>query len=329
MQVLIVEDEAPAFRRLQKILEEINPQIEIVEVLDSVDDSVQWFANHTHPDLIFMDIQLSDGLSFEIFESVQINRPVIFTTAFDEYMLRAFKVNSIDYLLKPIKKDELEASIAKFQQLKSTFSGAMPDLNQLISTIRLDDKMFKTRFLVKKGEELLSVRTEDIAYFQTRHGVVHMITNGGKSHLMDFTLDELTHQLDPNQFYRANRQFIIHFPAIRKVHKFHKGKLLIELLQPCNEQITVSAEKATDFKEWLGDWSVRPYLNLSRHSGVKAYAIGDDYVDVAFVSGDSYRYSYKVPGREHVENMKYLAREGMGLSTDISKVVKQNYARKL
>ncbi len=255
LQVLIIEDEAPAFRRLQKILEEINSNIEIVEVLDSVEESVRWFHSNTSADLIFMDIQLSDGLSFEIFETVKITSPVIFTTAFDEYMLRAFKVNSIDYLLKPIKKDELAASLAKFEQLKSAFAGSthLPDLNALVSQIKLDDRKYKTRFLVKKGEELLSVETTDIAYFQTRHGVVHLVTNSGRNHIMDFTLDELMHQLDPEQFYRANRQFIVHFPAIRKLHKFHKGKLVIELEQATTEQITVSAEKATDFKAWLGD----------------------------------------------------------------------------
>lgn len=255
MKVLIVEDEAPAFRRLQKVLEEINPDIEIVDVLDSVEESVKWFSSQAAPDLIFMDIQLSDGLSFEIFESVKITRPVIFTTAFDEYMLRAFRVNSIDYLLKPIKKEELTASLIKYEQMKSSFGGdnGLPDLNTLIRQIRLDDKKYKTRFLVKKGDELISVETQDIAYFQTRHGVVHMTTTGGRGHIMDFNLDELMQQLDPDQFYRANRQFIIHFPVIRKVHKYHKGKLLVELEQPTDEPVTVSSEKASDFKGWLGD----------------------------------------------------------------------------
>ncbi len=255
MKVLIVEDEAPAFRRLQKILEEIDPQIEIVEVLDSVEESVKWFGIQNAPDLVFMDIQLSDGLSFEIFDSIKINRPVIFTTAFDEYMLRAFKVNSIDYLLKPIKKEELKASLFKYEQMKNAFGSQheLPDLNALISQIRLDDKKYKTRFLVKKGDELISVETSEIAYFQTRHGVVHMITFSERTHIMDFNLDELMHQLDPGQFYRLNRQFIVHFPAIKKVHKYHKGKLLVELQHPTEEALTVSSEKATDFKNWLGD----------------------------------------------------------------------------
>ena len=202
-----------------------------------------------------MDIQLSDGLSFEIFESIKITRPVIFTTAFDEYMLRAFKVNSIDYLLKPIKKEELKASLAKYEQMKNAFGNydGLPDLNTLISQIRLDDKKYKTRFLVKKADGFISVEIDDIAYFQTRHGIVHMTTFGDRTHIMDFNLDELMQQLEPRQFYRANRQFIVHFPAIRKIHKYHKGKLLVELEKQTNEPIIVSSEKATDFKNWLGD----------------------------------------------------------------------------
>ncbi|MEO1053186.1 MAG: LytTR family DNA-binding domain-containing protein [Bacteroidota bacterium] len=257
MRVLIVEDEAPAFRRLQKVLEEINPEIEIVDVLDSVEESIKWFESQPLPDLVFMDIQLSDGLSFEIFDAVTVNKPVIFTTAFDEYMLRAFKVNSVDYLLKPIKKEELAASLAKYENLRNAFGNgtqtSTPDLNALIRQIRLDDKKYKTRFLVKKGDELLSVETSDIAFFQMRNGVVHLTTNGNRHHIMDFNLDELTQQLDPERFYRANRQFIIHFPAIKKVHKYHKGKLLIELSYPTEEPVTVSSEKASDFKAWLGD----------------------------------------------------------------------------
>lgn len=256
MKILIIEDEAPAFRRLQKVLEEINSKIEIIEVIDSVEESVKWFEeNHDLPDLIFMDIQLSDGISFEIFDSIQVKVPVIFTTAFDEYMLRAFKVNSIDYLLKPIKKEDLSNSLDKYEQMKNVFAHKheLPDLNSLIGQISLKEKNYKTRFLVKKGEQLISAETSSIAYFQTRNGVVHMITINNQNHIMDFNLDELTIQLDPEEFYRANRQFIIHFRAIDKVHKYHKGKLLVEMNQPTNEPICVSSEKATDFKDWLGN----------------------------------------------------------------------------
>ncbi|MEL7002260.1 MAG: LytTR family DNA-binding domain-containing protein [Bacteroidota bacterium] len=254
MNVLIIEDEAPAFRRLQKILEELRPSFKIVEVIDSVEESVKWIKNHNSPDLIFMDIQLSDGISFEIFEQVKINTPVIFTTAFDEYMLRAFKVNSIDYLLKPIKKDDLNASLVKYENLKNSFSSPQSfDLNTLISQIRMDDKKYKSRFLVKQGEKLLSVETQDIAYFQSKNGVVYLSTTNDRKYIMDYTLDELIQQLEPQKFYRANRQFIVNFSSIKTVHKYHKGKLLIELSQKTDEAITVSSERATDFKIWFGD----------------------------------------------------------------------------
>ncbi|MFT6866427.1 MAG: DNA-binding LytR/AlgR family response regulator [Cyclobacteriaceae bacterium] len=252
MKVLIIEDEAPAFRRLQKLLEEINPDLEIVEVLDSVEDSVKWFNNHQLPDLIFSDIQLSDGISFEIFDQVQITKPVIFTTAFDEYMLRAFRVNSIDYLLKPIKKEDLEKSLSKFAQMKASFGGGT-DISELLKSIKLDEKEYKTRFLTKVGDKLVSVEAENIAYFQTRHGVVHMITLQGRSYLMDQTLDELAGQLEPDKFFRVNRQFLVQFKAIQSVNRYHKGKLLV-LLNPATEEgVIVSAEKATEFKKWLGD----------------------------------------------------------------------------
>ena len=254
MTVLIIEDEAPAFRRLQKVLEEINPEIKIVEVIDSVEDAVKWLGANKHPDLFFMDIQLSDGLSFEIFESIKISRPIIFTTAFDEYMLRAFKVNSIDYLLKPIKKDDLVRSLQKYEEMKRTFSEgtAVPDINALISKIRLDDKKYKSRFLVRKGEELISIEAEAIAYFQSRNGVVHLFGTTGNTYLVDFNLDELAQQLDPVKFYRANRQFLIAYDAIKKTHRYHKGKLLVEMERPTDEPITISSEKAAEFKQWLG-----------------------------------------------------------------------------
>lgn len=253
MNVLIIEDEAPAFRRLQKILEELRSELKIVEVIDSVEESVKWLKNHQMPDLIFMDIQLSDGISFEIFEEVEIKKPVIFTTAFDEYMLKAFKVNSIDYLLKPIKKEELEASLSKYEGLKKAFSTTQDfDLNSLIGQIRMDDRKYKSRFLVKQGEKLLSIETTDISYFQSRNGVVYLCTHNDRKYIMDFTLDELIQQLEGDKFYRANRQFIVSYNGIKTVHKYYKGKLLIELNIKADDSITVSSEKASDFKNWFG-----------------------------------------------------------------------------
>lgn len=251
MKVLIIEDEAPAFRRLEKILTELRPSMEIVEVLDSVEDAAKWFRNHQMPDLALMDIQISDGISFQIFDQVEVKCPVIFTTAFDEYLLKAFKVNSIDYLLKPIKKEELEQALKKYENLQQTFSVNQIDMSVLLNEINLSKPKYKNRFLIKQGDKMLSIRSEDIVCFQSKHGVVHIATKNGRTYLSDFTLDELGNQIDPNAFFRANRQFIISADFISTVHKHFKGKLLVDVLHFSDEQILVSSEKATAFKQWL------------------------------------------------------------------------------
>jgi len=250
MKILIIEDEAPAYRRLEKILMEIDPGIHIVEVLDSVEESVKWLQTHPAPDVALMDIQISDGISFQIFERIDVKCPVIFTTAFDEYLLRAFKVNSIDYLLKPIKKEELQQALQKFKNLRSAFS-TEPNLTDILKQISLTETKYKSRFLVKQGDKMLSIRSEDVVCFQSRHGIVHIVTKGGKTYLSDFTLDDLAAQLDPAVFYRANRQFIIHADQNQAVHRYFKGKLLVELTGFTGEDIIVSSEKAAGFKEWL------------------------------------------------------------------------------
>ncbi|MFY0627754.1 MAG: response regulator transcription factor [Reichenbachiella sp.] len=253
MKVLIIEDEAPAFRRLQKLLEETDPTIEIQEVFDGVKETVKYLQNHQPPDLIFMDIQLSDGISFEIFDQIEINRPVIFTTAFDEYMLRAFKVNSIDYLLKPINQEDLARSLEKYNALKSQLADqGVPSIQKLLHEIRLDDKKYKSRYLVKMGDKLVSVETENISCFQARNGVVYLMNRDGKKYLIDQTLDDIMEDLDPEKFYRVNRQYIMSYPCIQSVHKLGKGKLLIEPAFPQDDQIIVSSEKSAGFKEWLG-----------------------------------------------------------------------------
>ncbi|WP_422361064.1 LytR/AlgR family response regulator transcription factor [Reichenbachiella sp.] len=253
MTVLIIEDEAPAFRRLQKLLEEVDDSIQIIEVFDGVKEAVKWLNYHQCPDLIFMDIQLSDGLSFEIFEQVEINKPVIFTTAFDEYMLKAFKVNSIDYLLKPINKNDLQRSLEKYTKLKSQFSETeTPSIQELIKNIRLDDRKFKSRFLIKMGEKMMSVETQDIFCFYAHAGLVYLLTKADKKYLIDQTLDDISKELDPEKYYRANRQYILNYNCIEAVHKFGKSKLLVETSFAHEEQIIVSSEKATAFKQWLG-----------------------------------------------------------------------------
>jgi DNA-binding LytR/AlgR family response regulator len=253
MKVLIIEDEAPAFRRLQKILEEVEPGIEIVEVIDSVEDAVKYLKHHHLPALIFMDIQLSDGISFEIFDQVEVGCPVIFTTAFDDYMLRAFKVNSIDYLLKPIKKEELETSLRKFKSLAHQYGQSSADYAEVLRQIRQDQKKYKQRFLIRQGEKMMSVGVDEIAYFQLRNGVVSLHTWQQKSFVLDFNLDEILQQMDPQEFFRANRQYIVHVKSIQVAHKYHKGKVLLEIQPAPSDQVIVSAERATEFKLWFGD----------------------------------------------------------------------------
>lgn len=251
MKVLIIEDEAPASRRLQKILAEIEPAFEIIGCLDSIDSSVKWLKNNKEPDLIFMDIQLSDGLSFEIFKCVNINSPVIFTTAYDEYAIQAFKVNSIDYLLKPIDKDELKNSLNKFEKLRESFSVKVLDLQEIVKNLKLSGPVYKSRFLIKIGANLLIIPTNEIAYFFAENKLVFIVTFAGKKYIAENTLEELEALLDPDLFYRANRKFIIHINSLESISASFSGKLKLKILPHINEEITVSREKTSEFKKWI------------------------------------------------------------------------------
>lgn len=250
MKILIIEDEAPAFRRLQRILEEINPSIEILDVIDTVKDSVKWLKVHQAPDLIFMDIQLADGISFEIFESIEISTPVIFTTAYDEYTLKAFKVNSIDYLLKPIDKSLLELSLTKFSNLKHAYSNDI-DLKTILHTIQPESKVYKKRFLVKKKDQLLSIKTTDIAYFYSENGMVFFRTASENKFSLDTSLDSIESQLDPQMFFRINRQCIVNIESIKSSYPYGKGKIMVEVIPKSHNPLVISRDKASSFKKWL------------------------------------------------------------------------------
>lgn len=250
MKVLIIEDEAPAFRRLQRILESLDESIEIIEVIDTVEESINWLNNNALPDLIFMDIQLADGLSFEIFESIEIAAPVIFTTAYDEYALKAFKVNSIDYLLKPIDEEKLAQSLSKLKSLRSTFS-SVPDLKAILRGIQPEQKKYKSRFLVKSRDRLLSIKANDIAYFITENGIVYLFTKEGDKKVFDKPLDQIEEQLDPENFFRINRQCVANIEAIEAAHAYDKGKIMVELRPKTSQTVLVSREKATEFKRWM------------------------------------------------------------------------------
>jgi len=251
MNVLIIEDEAPAFRRLQRILEELQMDIQILEVIDTIEDSIKWLKTNKQLDLIFMDIQLADGLSFEIFKEVEVETPVIFTTAYNEYTLDAFKVNSIDYLLKPIDAKLLKESIEKYRKFHQSDRKQAIDINAILEKIQPESKNYKERFLVKSLQKLITISTEEIAYFFTENSVLYLKTIDGKKYAIDFTLEELEAKLDPQFFHRLNRQFISNISAIQSCESYEKGKIMV-ILEPKTElPVIVSRERGTEFKNWL------------------------------------------------------------------------------
>lgn len=253
MNVLVIEDEVYSARRLEKMLKELAPDMHILAMVESIAKSVQWLLEHPAPDLIFMDIQLSDGSSFEIFHKITVSAPVIFITAYDEYALQAFKVNSIDYLLKPIDKIELGRSLEKFNRLNQHSPAATPDVTQIIKSLRDSKPNYKTRFLVKTGQTFITIFTQDVAYFYSDHKLVYLITREGKKFLIDQTLEELEDQLDPKIYFRLNRQFVASVNAIGRLHNYFNHKLKVELVPPIDIEILISREKAPEFKTWLNE----------------------------------------------------------------------------
>ena len=248
MRVLIIEDEEPAAQKLTRQLKSIEPDIDILDVLVSIEDSVNWLKTHTLPDLIFMDIHLSDGSSFEIFNSVQIDSPVIFTTAYDQYAVQAFKVNSIDYLLKPITKEDLVKSLNKF---KSISKQAVPDYSVLLKSLS-KDKEYQKRLLVKYGATIKTLNVDDAAYFYTEDKVVYVATKDKNRFPVDYNLDQLQQLLSPDKFFRINRQFIINIEAIEKMVAYSKSRVKVILKPPIDKDTIVSTERSSDFKKWLG-----------------------------------------------------------------------------
>lgn len=253
MKALLIEDEYPAAERLEKLIKKVDPDIEILTILDSVEAARDWFAANPAPDLIFSDIQLSDGLSFEIFEKTLIDSPIIFTTSYDEYAIKAFKVKSIDYLLKPVKLQELEQAINKYKEIHPNTASTENTLKleSFLDSLPLTSKKYKKRFLVKSGEQLIPVFEEQMAYFQTINELVVLVKKDGKKHLVDYSLEHLDKLLNPEVFFRLNRQFIAHISSINKIHTYFNGKLKLQLTPEANEAVIVSREKAATFKMWL------------------------------------------------------------------------------
>lgn len=253
MRVVIIEDEYPAAERLEKLIKKLDPRIEIVAVLESVESAKRWFAGSHQVDLIFSDIQLSDGLSFQIFEAFPAHRPIVFTTSYDEYAIRAFRVKSVDYLLKPIKLPELANAIKKFDELKEDFSpkAYARKVESLLDSFEMSKKVHKTRFLVKNGEQLIPVHQDQVAYFYTANELSCLVGTDGRQYLVDYKLEELETLVDPAGFFRLNRQFIASVSAIHKIHTYFNGKLKIQLLPETAQEVIVSREKAPAFKAWL------------------------------------------------------------------------------
>ncbi|KIC96418.1 LytR/AlgR family response regulator transcription factor [Flavihumibacter solisilvae] len=247
MKILIIEDEAPAAAKLTTALEQAPVEIELLGITGSVRDSVQWLQQNQRPDLIFMDIELSDGQSFRIFEQVSIDCPVIFATAYDEYWQEAFECNSIDYLLKPIRQEKLEAALKKYESLKQHFAGALEQLRNW----QQHPPSYKKRFLIKRGPDYVTLKTDDIAYCYAAHKLVCLIDGQGQRYLLDKSLSDLERELDPAHFFRLNRKYLANINAIRKLKGFGKGKLLVELHPAAPEEVIVSSEQTASFKDWM------------------------------------------------------------------------------
>jgi two-component system response regulator LytT len=250
MKILLIEDEDAAIRRLEKLLNEMDPTVEIAGRLDSVEASVQWLKMNPSPDLILMDIHLADGSSFEVFEHVDIKCPVVFTTAYDEYAIKAFKVNAVDYLMKPIKQTELEHAVRKVKEMQQ--NTPVPDYSELAGKMNQTTTQYLRRILVKLGQSIRLVDTDDVAYFYTRDKITFLITKStAKRYPMDYPLDRLEKMVDPSQFYRINRQFIVHIGAIKEMHPYSKSRIKVDLEPASDMEIIVSTEKASNFKQWL------------------------------------------------------------------------------
>ena len=250
-KILIIEDEKPAADWLKQLIARLSQEIRILDVLDSVGGAVDWFSRHPVPDLVFMDIQLADGLSFEIFDKVKISCPVIFTTAYEEYAIRAFKVNSVDYLLKPIAFAELEVAFGKFVDHAQQQASPSVTIELLSKVKEMLRKQYKTRFVIKVGEHLKSIAVEDILFFYSLEKATFLCTSDFKTYLVDYSLDRINEMVDENSFFRINRKYILSNRSIADIIFYSNSRLKIKLKKPDEESIVVSRDKVAAFKEWL------------------------------------------------------------------------------
>lgn len=259
MKILIVEDEDLAVKKLKKTLMSVDESAEVVGESDSIKSTVSWLQSNPAPDLILMDIELADGQSFEVFNHVQVKSPVIFITSYDEYALKAFKVNSVDYLLKPVQKEDLQAALEKYRQMKQLYT-ATPEpapalsLDVLVKELqqKLQTKEYRKRFLVKHGQKLVSVEVEEIAYFFSDGRLNFFKTFDNRKFVVDYTMDELNEMLDPDKYFRISRSFFISVNSVLQIHDYFGNRLILQLKPESDKEAIVSREKVTDFKNWLG-----------------------------------------------------------------------------
>lgn len=250
MQIVIIEDEKLTANDLVETIQRAAPRAEIETILNSVSSAIEWFQQHAHPDLIFSDIQLGDGLSFEIFKAVSIDAPVIFCTAFDEYALRAFEANGIDYLLKPFDQKSIETAIQKYEKLKSKFNGSASTIEQLIHWMDQQKRPKQGSVLVYRQDKILPVRFDDIALFYIENEITHLLTFDQKRYTINKTIEAIE-EIASTQFFRVNRQFLVQHRAIKEASQYFARKLSLTLCIPFPETITVSKNKVTDFLNWL------------------------------------------------------------------------------
>ena len=250
MQIIIIEDEKPSARRLQRMLSDLDMTADVM--LHSVEESIEWFQNNGHPDLIFLDIQLSDGLSFEIFDAIDIRSAIIFTTAYDEYALQAFKLNSIDYLLKPIDEDDLKKAVEQFKQRMPESSPVTLDFNDIKKLlVNPIEREYKKRFSVKVGQHLKLINIDDIECFYSENKGTYLHTKEGRNYLLDTTLEQLADDLEPTQFFRINRKFFVNINAIKDMVSYTNSRLQIKLDSYNEQDVIVARERVKEFKTWL------------------------------------------------------------------------------
>jgi DNA-binding LytR/AlgR family response regulator len=251
MKILIIEDEPQAAQRLEKLVGELIPGCQVLDKIDTVRRSVAWFKNNSAPDLTLMDIQLADGISFQIFEQCEVKSPVIFTTAYDEYALKAFKVNSIDYILKPVDKDELQTALKKLESLTKNEMGTQQLLDNIGQAVQMLTKKFKTRFVIKVGEHLRTVEVDQIRYFYSQDKATFCVTDDNRNFILDYTLEQLEEMINPEEFYRINRKYLVRSKAIQDIISYTNSRLKLVLKGSDDADIIVARERVQHFKEWL------------------------------------------------------------------------------